>query len=45
VPPSDSNKTLRAKKNALIGAILEKGNTDWQGVELSEYSRNLQKLL
>lgn len=45
IAPSDSNKVLRGRKTTLIARIIEKGKTDWEGLELSEYSRNLQKMM
>ena len=32
VIPNDTNKHLRAKKAALIGTIIQKGTTDWDGL-------------
>ena len=29
----------------MIGSIIEKGKADWEGLQLSEYSRNLEKML
>ena len=45
VPPTDSNKLLRTRKATLIAHIVDKGKKDWEGLELSEYSRNLEKML
>lgn len=43
--PSDNNKVLRARKGELLRVIIEKGKSDWDGLQLSEYSRNLEKML
>lgn len=45
VIPNDTNKLLRTKKAGLINTIILKGSNDWEGLELSEYSRNLQKMI
>jgi len=40
-PVGASNKQLKAKKANLLATIVGKGKTDWDGLELAEYSRNL----
>jgi hypothetical protein len=36
---------LRGKKVQLINTIIRNGEEEWKGLELSEYSRSLEKLL
>jgi hypothetical protein len=45
LPGNDSNKVLKSKKTQLISTIIRKGEEEWKGLELSEYSRNLEKLM
>jgi hypothetical protein len=41
VPSNDVNKVLRDRKAELVRIIIRKGEEEWKGLELSEYSRNL----
>ncbi len=41
LPGNESSKVLRAKKVQLINSIIQKGEEEWKGLELSEYSRSL----
>ena len=36
---------MRERKNLLLNKIIQKGNSDWKGHELEEYSRVLEKEL
>ena len=45
IAPNDGNRHLREAKNKLIYGIISRGKGDWAGLELSEYSRNLEKLM
>lgn len=45
VAANETNKKLRDRKSQLISGIIMKGEEDWKDLQLSEYSRSLQKLI